>query len=173
MSGTTIYKFEAAAVWLEGTTLAGHVNEIELPELSWDTVDHETIALIGTPQFASKLEALECTITWAGYSPELAEAVANPFKSVNLQVRANIGEYLANGKAGDKLLRIDLTGRCLNNQMGTFSPGEMERESVMMVDFVREVWNGQEILAVGINPPIYRVKGNDLLAQMRRNLGMG
>lgn len=168
---TTIYKFDAAAVWLNGTSLVASVNEIELPELSWDPVDHETIAMIGTPQFANKLEALECTITWAAYSEELAEAAANPFRSINLQVRASVGEYRANDKISDKSLKIDLTGRFMNNQMGTFSPGEMERESVMTVDFISEKWDNVEILAIGINPPIYRVRGRDLLEGMRRNLG--
>lgn len=166
------YKFEAAVVWLDGTNLAGHVNEIELPEISWDATDHETIALIGTPQYASKIEPMECSITWAGYSPELSAAAANPFKSVNLQLRANIGEYGASGKTADKLLKIDLTGRFLNNQLGSFSPGEMERETVMMVDFVRETWDGKEKLSVGINPPIYRIEGRDVLQRMRSNLGL-
>ncbi|WP_179228609.1 phage major tail tube protein [Leptolyngbya ohadii] len=167
----TIYKFDGAVVWLNGTSLAGEINEIELPEISWDVIEHETIALIGTPEFANKLEAMESTITWASYSPDLAEAAANAFRSVNLQIRASAGQYTANGKTGDISLKIDLTGRFKNNQMGTFSPGEMERESVMTVDFVSEKWNNTEILAIGINPPIYRVRGRDLLEGMRRNLG--
>lgn len=169
---TKIYKFEAAVVWLDGTTLAGSVNEIELPEISWAANEHETIASIGVQSFADKLEDLECTITWAGYSPELAAAAANPFKAVNLQVRANIGEYSANGKDGNKLLRVDLTGRFLQNQLGSFSPGEMERESMLKIDYVAERWDGKEVLAVGVNPPILRVEGQDLLQDMRRNLGL-
>lgn len=166
------YKFEAASVWLDGTTLAGKVNEIELPEISWEASEHETISSIGVQEFASKLESLECTITWAGYSPELAAAAANPYNAVNLQVRANIGEYVAAGKTGDKLLRIDLTGRFLQNQLGSFSPGEMERETMMKVDYVAERWDGNEVMAIGISPPILRVNGDDLLADMRRNLGL-
>ncbi|MDX2215521.1 MAG: phage major tail tube protein [Oculatellaceae cyanobacterium bins.114] len=171
MSNSTIYKFDGAVLWLNGTSLAGSINEIELPEISWDAIEHETIALIGTPEFANKLEALECTITWASYSPEMAEAAANAFKAVNLQLRASMGEYTVNGKTADRSLKIDLTGRCLSNSMGTFSPGEMERESMFKIDFISERWNNQEVLAIGINPPIYRVKGQDLLAGMRRNLG--
>lgn len=169
---TIIFRYEAATVWLDGATMAGTVNEIELPELSWDETDHETIALIGTPQFASKLEPMECTITWVGYSPELAAAAANPYRNVNLQVRGNFGEYYASGKNADKLLKLDLSGRFMSNGIGTFSPGEFERESMMSVDFVKETWSGQEVLTVGINPPIYRVRGNDLLANYRANLGL-
>lgn len=169
---TIIFRYEAATVWIDGTTLAGSVNEIELPELTWDETDHETIALIGTPQFANKLEPMECTITWAGYSPELAAAAANPYTNVNLQLRANYGEYMAVGKNADKLLKIDISGRFLSNSMGTFSPGEFERESMMAVDFIKEVWAGQELLAVGINPPVLRIKGNDRLQNLRANLGL-
>lgn len=170
--GTIIFRYEAASVWIDGVTLAGTVNEIEMPELSWDNTDHETIALIGTPQFANKLEPMECTITWAGYSPELAAAAGNPFDSVNLQIRANFAEYLSQGKNSDKLWKLDLTGRFMSNSIGTFSPGEMERESMLSVDFVKETWAGKEILKVGINPPTYAVNGKDLLQNFRSNLGL-
>lgn len=168
----TNYKFEAATVWIDGTTLAGQINEIELPELTWESSEHETIALLGTPEFASKLEPMEATLTWAGYSPDLAAAAANPYRTVNLQVRANFGEYRAGDKASDELVRIDLTGRFLSNPLGTYGSSEFERESMMKVDFVSERRGGEEVLAVGVNPPIYRVRGEDLLAGMRRNLGL-
>lgn len=172
MAQTKILNFEAATVWLNGSSLAGSVNEIELPEISWDLVDHETLALFGTPQFPNKLEGLECTITWAGYTTELAKAAANPFESVKLQVRANIGEYKSTNKAGDKALIIDLEGRFTNNMMGTFSPGEMERESTLVIDSVRERYDGVELFKLRINPPTLVVNGVDLYAQRNSNLGL-
>lgn len=172
MAGSRIFRFEQAVAWLEGRDLAGDIKEIELPELSWDASEHETISLPGTPEFASKLEALECTITWASYSPDLAAASSNPYKAVNLQIRANIGEYNASGKAGDKLWKIDLSGRFMSGNLGTISPGEMERESMLKVDRIREVYDGTELMELSINPPIYRVNGVDLFADVRKNLGL-
>jgi P2 family phage contractile tail tube protein len=172
MATTIIYKFEAAAVWLNGTSLAGSIKEIEMPELAWDSVDHETIALFGTPQYASKLQALEVTISWASYTPELAAAAANPFKVAQLQVRGNWAEYRADGKFADRLGKIDLSGRFLSNSLGTHSPGESERESMIAIDSVKETWDGQVMLEVSLNPPVFRAGGIDLMAGRRKNLGL-
>ncbi|HEY9648905.1 MAG TPA: phage major tail tube protein [Chroococcidiopsis sp.] len=178
MAGSTlIRKFERAAAWLDDgsgrfSSLAGDVNEIELPELSWDVVEHETIALIGTPEFPGRLEAMEMTIKWAGWSDELAAAAADPFNATKLQIRANIAEYRGSSKAGDRSLIYRISGRFKTNTLGTFSPGEMERESMMSVDSITEIYEGETLLEVSISPPVYRVRGRDLLADSRRNLGL-
>ena len=173
MAASVIRKFEAATLWLDGTSLVGTVKEIELPEIEWDSVDHETIALFGTPQYAGKLQGMETTITWTGYSPELAAAAANPYQGIKLQLRGNFGEYKADGKSADKALKIDLGGRVLMNGVGTYSPGEFERETKLAVDYIKETWDGTALYEISINPPIYRVNGKDILAGMRKNLGLG
>ncbi|MBD2261373.1 phage major tail tube protein [Pseudanabaena sp. FACHB-2040] len=169
-----IYNFDTLAVWLDGVSLAGHINEVELPELEFDMREHESLALRGTSEYPTRMNALECTITWADYTPELARAAANPFKAVNLQMRANFAEYTAGSKTGDVLQVISLTGRFKNNQLGSYSPGEMERESVLAIDYVKEVWNGQVMLEFSVNPPIYRSGPGapDLFALLRANLGL-
>ena len=168
-----IYKFDQAAVWLDGQSLVGQIAEIEMPAIEWGTVEHETLALIGTLEFPNKLEPMECTITWASYSEELANASLDPFRTINLQIRANYGEQGQSGRVNDLLQKIEITGRFVSGGLGSFSPGEMEREAMMKVDFVREVWDGKEKIAASINPPIYRVNGVDRLARLRANLGLG
>lgn len=169
-----IYNFDTLAAWLNGTSLAGHINEIELPELEFDMREHESLALRGTSEFATRMNALECTITWADYTPEMARAAANPFTAIDLQLRANFAEYSAGSKTGDVLQVISLRGRVKNNQLGTYSPGEMERETVLAVDYVKEVWNGQTMLEFSVDPPIYRAGpgSTDLFALLRANLGL-
>lgn len=173
----TVLKFEQAVGWLDDgsgrfSSLAGEINEIELPELSWDVVEHETMALFGTPEYASKLEAMEMTITWAGYSEELAAAAADPWRVTKLQIRANVAEYRGSSKAGDRSLIYRISGRFKSNSLGTFSPGEMERESMMSVDSIAEIYEGNTLLEVSISPPVYRVRGRDLLTDSRINLGI-
>ncbi|MEO1399670.1 MAG: phage major tail tube protein [Cyanobacteria bacterium J06635_1] len=168
-----LYKFEKAAVWLDGNSLLGHVEEIELPELNWESEDHESIGFIGTLQHPTKVEPLECTITWADYSPELAAAAANPFQGVKLQIRAAYGVYQGANKVRDTLGRILLEGRFMSNQLGTFSPGEFERESMLKVDYVKESFDGTDMLEFGVNPPILRYGGGtNILAGIRDILGV-
>lgn len=166
----TIYKFENAACWLDGISLVGSINEVELPEISWSSVDHECLGFVGTLQHANKVEPLEATITWAAYSPELAAAAANPYKGVSLQIRANYGVYTGANKVRDALGRFTLQGRFMNNQLGTLSPGEHERETVMMVDYVKEEFDGSTMLEFSVNPPIFRYNGGENIFAAIRNL---
>lgn len=165
--------FEDAVCWINGRSLAGHVREIELPTVTWMTVEHEALGMFGTPEYPVRLEPLECTITWADFYETLAIAAANPFTDVKLQVRGNIAEYGATGKLGDRLMTVDMTGRFLENSLGGLSPGEPgEYESVLKVTYVKQQYNGSEILELDVNIPIYRVAGQDQLANFRRNLGI-
>ena len=174
----TLYKFESAATWLNGNSLLGHIEELELPEIEWEMDEHESIGLRGVSEFPKRVNPLEATITWADYSPDLAAAAADPWTSVQLQIRANFGQYDGGSKLGDVLQVITLAGRFKTNTTGTYSSDEYERESMMAVDYFKENWNGVDLLEYGVNPPIYRTGavganlGTDLFAQLRANLGL-
>ena len=169
----TLYKFQKAVVWIDGNSLLGEINEFELPELTWESVDHESLGFIGTIQHATKVEPLEATITWASYSPQLAAAAADPFTGVKLQIRAAYGVYNGPNKVRDALGRISLEGRFMSNQLGTFSATEHERESMMAVDYIKEEFDGNTMLEFSINPPILRYNnGDNLLAGIRDILGV-
>jgi P2 family phage contractile tail tube protein len=174
----TLYKFESAATWLNGTSLLGHIEELELPEIEWEMDEHEAIGLRGVAEFPKRVNPLEATITWADYFPELAAAAADPWTAVELQIRANFGAYDGSSKTGDVLQVITLGGRFKTNTTGTYSSDEYERESMMAVDYFKEAWDGLTLLEYGVNPPIYRTGANgsslgtDLFAQLRSNLGI-
>lgn len=173
-----IYNFENAVCWLNGTSLLGQVNELELPELEFEMTEHETIGLRGVQEFAKRMGPLEATIAFAGYSPELARAAADPNTAVQLQIRANFAQYDAGSKVDDVLQTILLSGRFKTNSLGTYGSDEYEREAILAVDYVKETWNGTDILEFGVNPPIYRTGasgsnlGTDVFAQLRANLGI-
>ena len=164
--------FEAATVWLDGKSLAGHVMEVELPEMTWDTKDLEAIALRGTQQFAAKMDALECTLSFADYTKDLARAAANPYQAVTLQVREAYGLYRAGSRVGTSSNIITLRGRFMSSSLGTVNQGEKEREAMMSCDYVKEVCDGELISEFSINPPIYRNGGVDIFEALRSILGI-
>lgn len=174
----TIYNFENAVCWLNGTSLLGQVNELELPELEFEMTEHETIGLRGVQEFAKRMAALEATITFAGYSPDLAAAAADVNTAVQLQIRANFAQYEAGSKTADVLQTVTLSGRFKTNTLGTYGSDEYEREAMMAVDRIKETWNGVDILEFSVNPPIYRIGANgsnlgtDIFAALRANLGI-
>ena len=171
---STTHKFETAVVWLDGISLLGLIEELEFPGVTWETADQETIGLRGVSEYPSRVEAMEMSLTWASYTQDLAVAAADPWTARTLQVRSNYGQYTGGSKVADILQTVTLSGRFKSNPVGSLSQGTFERESMMAVDYVKEVWNGQLVFEFGVNPPIYRIgAGNtDLFAQLRANLGI-
>lgn len=166
------YSLENATVWLNGTALAGHVSEIELPQLNFNTIDREGLGDIGVIQLPTRLEEMECTLTWTDWNPELAAAAANPWAVSKLQIRAVVGEHTPQGKIADQLLKVDLTGRFLQNQLGTISPNEpLDVETMMSCIYVKQVWKNAPMLEIDIQTPTYRVGDVDLLENARALMG--
>ncbi len=126
MSGA-IKTFEAAAVWLDGTALVGHIMEIQKPELTWETYDHSAVALRGIQQFASRMEAMTCTLKMADYDTTLARASSDPFKAVTLQIREAYGLYRAGSRVSTSGNIVTLRGRFLSFLPGTITHGNSER----------------------------------------------
>lgn len=169
-----IRKFEQAVVYLDGQSLIGQVEEIELPEPTWSTVDHEAVGLRGTQQFAGTMEALETTITTAGYSKELAELASDPYTAVNLQIRQLYGVYRAGTRIADETVVLFLRGRFLMRAFGSISQGEADgREYMMVVDSYKETVSGTVISEFSIDPPIFRKAGGiDVFETVRAALGI-
>ena len=66
-----------------------------------------------------------------------------------------------------------MQGRFMGNSLGSFSPGEFERESTLMIDYVKEEFDGTTYLEFSVNPPILRYGGGqNLFAAIRNILGV-
>jgi P2 family phage contractile tail tube protein len=167
-----LFSFENAVLYLDGTNVLGQINEIELPEVEWATIEHETIGLIGTPEFPRRLEPMEVTITPMQYSPLVAQLSADPFTARDFQLRANIAEYLADTKIGDRLLLVEFRGKFSMRAGGTFGSEEMETEYTVKATYYHEVFDGQDLVEIDVNVPSYTAGGTDILAQLRANVGL-
>lgn len=167
-----LFAFQQAVLWVDGDNLLGQINEIELPELEWKRVDHETIGLIGTPKFPRSLEPMEITIKPMQFSPALARMSANPFRSYSFQLRANIGEYTSDNKTGDRSLKIDWRGKFPMRSGGTFGSEEMETEYQVDATYYREIYDGETFLEIDVNVPMYFAGGVDIMALARTNVGL-
>lgn len=167
-----LFTFERAVLWLNGTSLLGQINEIELPELEWATIEHETIGLIGVPEFPRRLEPMEITITPMQYSPELARLSANPFQSYDFQLRANLGEYSADTKIGDRSLKIQWRGKFPMRAGGTFGSEEMETEYTVKASYYKETFDGEDFIEIDVQVPLYIANGVDIMAAARVNVGL-
>lgn len=168
----TTYVLTNGAVWLNGRDFVGKINEIELPEMSWNTIEREGIGDLGTPNYPTRLEELECTVTLVDIVPEFSAIAYDYRKTHFLQFRGNVQKETPNGEPTDLLLKVDLRGKFKQANLGSHSANEpLEGEHVLTCTYVKETFDGRDLLEVDILRPLYIVEGRDLAAPLRRNLG--
>jgi len=168
-----IIKFQRASVWIDGQSLAGEIGAIEMPSMTWDTDDHKPLSGLGTQQYPTRMGPLEAKLSWESYSLSLAALSADPYTTVNLQLRVAYGVYRGSNLVSTSAGITVLSGRFTSSPLGNFNgdDGTEERESMMAVDYVKETFQGVTLREFSANPAIWVVNGVDKLRASRLIVG--
>jgi P2 family phage contractile tail tube protein len=168
-----INKVYHANVYVDGTNnLVGRASEITLPEIAAATDEHAAIGMIGTLVLPTGLEALSVSMKWNGYYADRLAMGANPFQAHKLQVRASIESYEAAGRVGEQPLVIMLIGRWTKAPLGTFAhQSQPELEDELACTYLKVTIGGEELVEIDVMENVWRVRGEDVLAGYRANLG--
>ena len=161
-----------ANVYIDGNNLLGKAAEITAPEIE-STMDEVTgLGLFGTIKLPSGMEALEAEMTWNSFYPEVAARSRNPFKSAQLMIRSNLQTFDAAGLEKEVPMVTTMTGTFGKDALGGFKPKEKaEFSSTFQVNEVRQVADGRELFYYNAFTNTLRVNGQDVLSQMRKNIG--
>ena len=161
-----------ANVYIDGNNLLGKAAEITAPEIEF-TMDEVTgLGLFGTIKLPSGMEALEAEMTWNSFYPEVAARSRNPFKSAQLMIRSNLQTFDAAGLEEEVPRVTTMTGTFGKDSLGGFKPKEKaEFSSTFQVNEVRQVADGRELFYYNAFTNTLRVDGQDVLSQMRKNIG--
>ena len=161
-----------ANVYIDGNNLLGKAAEITAPEIEF-TMDEVTgLGLFGTIKLPSGMEALEAEMTWNSFYPEVAARSRNPFKSAQLMIRSNLQTFNAAGLEKEVPMVTTMTGTFGKDSLGGFKPKEKaEFSSTFQVNEVRQVADGRELFYYNAFTNTLRVDGQDVLSQMRKNIG--
>ncbi|UOO82769.1 phage major tail tube protein [Uruburuella testudinis] len=161
-----------ANVYIDGNNLLGKAAEITAPEIEF-TMDEVTgLGLFGTIKLPSGMEALEAEVTWNSFYPEVAARSRNPFKSAQLMIRSNLQTFDAAGLEKEVPMVTTMTGTFGKDALGGFKPKEKaEFSSTFQVNEVRQVADGRELFYYNAFTNTLRVAGQDVLSQMRKNIG--
>jgi P2 family phage contractile tail tube protein len=163
-----------AMVYGPGGAMYGKFDEITVPEIKAKAQENKPTDGIGTRRLPGiSLEPLEATFKAQGFNPDFHALTANPFKEVGLQVRSNRLTARGVGKADAVPVRLDLKGWFSSAKEGAFKQGEgAQCEYKMEVTALKLVVDGREIKEIDIDNYIWKVDGQDLLADIRKNLGI-
>lgn len=161
-----------ANVYIDGNSLLGKAAEFKLPEMEIGQDEFKGLGLAGTIKLPNGVEALEGEITWNSFYPDVAKRAAHPFKSVQLMVRANHQTFDARGLAQEVPLVTFVTATFSKNALGGYKPKEKaEFSGTYQATEIRQLLDGREVLYYNAFTNAYRVDGQDVLSQMRKNIG--
>ncbi|WP_275760922.1 phage major tail tube protein [Ralstonia pseudosolanacearum] len=167
-----INRITNANIYVAGNSLLGRAEEVKLPDISAIMAEHKALGMVGKIELPSGFDKLEGEIKWNSLYRDVAKTVANPFKAVQLQCRSSIETYGAQGRIQEVALVTYLTVMFKKNPLGTFKQHEnAEFGSAFGATYIKQVVDGEEVLELDYLANIFRVGGEDMLADFRSNIG--
>lgn len=172
MAGFSAHRITNAALYLDGNSFYGKVEEVDLGSVKTVMSDFQGLGMVGLIELPDGLDKLEGKIVWNSLYREAANRLATPFKSVQLQLRSNVQVFNSAGLVDEIPLVSLLTVTFKEYQLGTYKPRDPTKfETPFSATYVRQLLNGDEVLQLDYLANIFRVNGEDQLAKYRRNIG--
>ena len=173
MAAININRLTNANIYMDGSSLLGRAEEVNLPSIVYKMAEHKALGMVGTAEFFAGIEKMETKIKWNSFYQEVMKKAANPFKSVNMQVRSSLENYTSGGKTGEVPVVCYMTAAYKGFPMGNFKQHDnVELESNLSVYYCKLEIDGNPIIEVDVTANIFKVDGVDVLAQYRANLGI-
>lgn len=170
---TQIKRISQANVFIDGSTFLGRAIEVELPEAKFAMTEHKALGLFGVLDLPSGFEKMEAKLKMNGLYADFQKAAANPFDTVNLQVRATQDAYSGAGRITQEPVTLFLIGAFKSLPMGTFKPNEpVDVTATLAVTYAKLEINGISIFEIDVFNNVYKIADVDLMDQYRANLGI-
>lgn len=168
-----INKITNANVYVDGESCLGRVEEMTPPTIKMKLAEHNALGMIGSLEYVTGIDKMEASIKWSAFYAEIWKKVANPFKSIKLQVRFSMEEYEGADRVAQTPAILYLTAQSKELPLGAFKPQQnTENTSNFTIMYCKLEIGGEEIVEVDVEANIWRVDGEDLLEQYRSNLGI-
>ena len=171
MSKIQVNRIVNANIYIDGTNLIGRAEEVKLPDIQAIMAEHKALGMVGTIELPSGFDKMEGEVKWSSFYKDVMTKVANPFKFVSLQVRCSVETYTSQGRTEQKSLVTFLTVAFKKNPGGTFKQHDnAEFPTGFACYYIKQVLDGQDILEFDPMSNIYKVAGEDQLANYRANI---
>lgn len=161
-----------ANLYLDGNTQIGRANEVKLPEIEILQDEYQGLGMAFDLSLPKGFKVGEGEINWNSFYADAFTKVYQPFKAQQLMVRGNIQVHNAEGLTQEEQIVVILTAKFSKMPLGGFKPKERaEWPSTFTCTAGNIKVGGRELLYFDAFANQYRVNGQDVLAQMRRNIG--
>lgn len=161
-----------ANVYIDGNSQMGKAQEIKIPDLEFESIEHKGLGLFGTIKLPAGANALEASITWDSFYPEVRAKIYNPFKNIQLMARSNLQVFNSQGLAAEEpMVTIMNVSSSKVGGTGLKNKENASFEDSFNVHSIKQTVAGKEILFIDVFANIYRVNGQDVLQKYRTNVG--
>jgi P2 family phage contractile tail tube protein len=172
MAEVKINRITNANVYLEGVGLLGQAEECNMPEIKFKAAEHKALGMVGTAEFTSGIDKMETKIKWNSFYKETLSKLANPYKTVKIQIRGSLQEWESANMTGETQITAYLRVSVANFPGASFKQHDnVEMESQFKVYYYKLEIGDQEIVEVDVLANIHKQDGVDLLADYRANTG--
>ncbi len=173
MAQVSVNRLTNANIYINGKSLLGKAESIDLPDLKHMLSEHKAIGMVGKLELWSGIDKLEAKIKWNSFYADTLKKVANPFKALSMQVRSSLETYNSQGRVAQAPVVVYVTGMSKNMPLGNFKQHDnVEAETSFSVTYVKQVINGETILEFDVLANIFKVDGVDIMAEYNANLGI-
>ncbi|MEG0518318.1 MAG: phage major tail tube protein [Bacteroidales bacterium] len=158
-----------ANVYINGTTLAGKLNEVELPSVKIKTQEVTALGIYGTTEIPAGLEKMEAKLKFNAIYPE-AWKHENPHKSCAIIVKSNMAVNTAAGVTLNTPVVANISGLFKEMPVGSIKSGERtEAEHLLTVTYYKLQVGAEVIWEIDIYNNIYKHNGVDILQSFNAN----
>jgi len=172
MGQISIKQITNANVYIDGTSFLGKIEEAKLPDVVATLSEHKALGMVGKIELPNGIDKMEMSMKWNSLYGDVLKKAANPFKGVQLQCRSSQETYTGQGRTEEVPVVVHLTGSFKKFPLGGYKQHEnVEAETTLTITYFRLVVNGEDIVELDVLANIYKVGGEDLLAQYRSNIG--
>lgn len=162
-----------ANIYLEGGSLLGQAEEIDSPDIKFKQSEHKALGLVGSFEIFSGIEKVEQKIKWNSFYPDALKTIGDPTKVLSFQIRASLEAYESEGRTSEVPVVIYVKGQTKNLPTGMFKQHDnVELTTSFSCLYCKMEINGDEIFEYDVLANIFKVAGNDILANYRANLGI-
>lgn len=173
MSNIQINRVTNANIYMDGKSLLGRAEEINLPTVKQIMSEHKALGMNGKFELPAGIDKLETRIKWNSYYKDVLIKAGNPDQSVNLQCRTSMKTWTSAGVSAEVPVVIHMTAQFKDFPLGNFKQHDnVELESNLNVTYCKLVVDGVELLEVDVLANIHKVNNVDMLAKYRANLGI-
>lgn len=172
MTQINVNRVTNSNVYINGASLLGKAEEIDLPKIITKMAEHKALGMMGVIELPTGFEKMEARIKWNAVYGDIMAKMANPYETHSLQCRGNIENYTAGGRTGQVPYVCFFRGQFKELPAGNFKQHDnVEMESRLAVTYCKVEINSVSIVEFDVLANIFKVNGVDVLATYKANIG--